>query len=125
MSEQLRARALTSARRSSSLSLKVEAFERTDQKIKRLVPILKERTGPAIVYVTLQKQAEEVAHSLRAQQLDAMIYHAGLPSEERERVQLDFMDSDKGIVVATIAFGMGIDKGEPRQRSPSIRTDIS
>ena len=114
MSEQLRARALTSARRSPSLSLKVEAFERTDQKIKRLVPILKERTGPAIVYVTLQKQAEEVAHSLRAQQLDAMIYHAGLPSEERERVQLDFMDSDKGIVVATIAFGMGIDKGQPR-----------
>ena len=80
-------------------------------KLNRLVPILKERTGPAIVYVTLQKHAEDVAHSLRSKQLDAMTYHAGLPSEERERVQLEFMDSEKGIVVATIAFGMGIDKG--------------
>ena len=84
-----------------------------DQKISRLVPILKGRTGPAIVYVTQQKHAEIVAHNLRSQQLDAMIYHAGLPSEERERVQLAFMDSEKCIVVATIAFGMGIDKGGP------------
>ncbi len=83
-----------------------------DHKIKRLTTILKERSGPAIVYVTLQKHAEDVAHQLRSQQLEPMIYHAGLPNEERERVQLQFMESDKGIVVATIAFGMGIDKGE-------------
>lgn len=82
-----------------------------DQKITRLVSILKERTGPAIVYVTLQKHANDVANTLRSFQMDAQIYHAGLPSEERERVQLNFMESDKGIVVATIAFGMGIDKG--------------
>ena len=73
---------------------------------------MRERTGPAIVYVTLQKHAEEVANTLRSYQIDAQIYHAGLPSEERERVQLSFMESDKGIVVATIAFGMGIDKGQ-------------
>ena len=48
---------------------------------------------------------------LRPHGLEAMIYHAGLPSEERERVQKQFMESDKGIVAATIAFGMGIDKG--------------
>lgn len=80
-------------------------------KINRLVTILKERTGPSIVYVTLQKHAEEVANHLRPHGLEATVYHAGLPSEERERVQQHFMDSAKGIVVATIAFGMGIDKG--------------
>ena len=102
----------------SSLALKVEVFENAEQKVKRLASILKARTGPAIVYVTLQKHAEEVSNSLRAHQLDAMIYHAGLPSEERERVQQQFMDSEQGIVVATIAFGMGIDKGEYFTISP-------
>lgn len=82
-----------------------------DAKITRLVSILKERTGPSIVYVTLQKHAEEVSNLLRPHKLEAAVYHAGLPSEERVCVQQQFMDSDKGIVVATIAFGMGIDKG--------------
>ncbi len=91
--------------------MNVAAFDNMGQKITRLVSILKERTGPAIVYVTLQRHADEVANTLRSYQMDAQIYHAGLPSEERERVQLNFMASDKGIVVATIAFGMGIDKG--------------
>ncbi|RPD55839.1 ATP-dependent DNA helicase [Lentinus tigrinus ALCF2SS1-7] len=98
-----------------NLALKVEVFDNADQKIKRVASILKQRTGPAIVYVTLQKHAEEVSNGLRTHQLDVMIYHAGLPGEERERVQQQFMDSDQGIVVATIAFGMGIDKANIRQ----------
>ncbi|PIL31850.1 transporter [Ganoderma sinense ZZ0214-1] len=98
-----------------NLALNVEAFDNMGQKVTRLVSILKERTGPAIVYVTLQKHADEVANTLRTYQMDAQTYHAGLPSEERERVQLNFMESDKGIVVATIAFGMGIDKANIRQ----------
>nr|VWO96695.1 Pre-mRNA-splicing ATP-dependent RNA helicase PRP28 (EC [Ganoderma boninense] len=98
-----------------NLALNVEVFDNMRQKITRLVSILKERTGPAIVYVTLQKHADEVANTLRTYQMDAQTYHAGLPSEERERVQLNFMESDKGIVVATIAFGMGIDKANIRQ----------
>ncbi|KAI0375106.1 ATP-dependent DNA helicase [Pilatotrama ljubarskyi] len=98
-----------------NLALRTEVVQSMDQKIARLVSILKERTGPSIVYVTLQKHAEEVSNLLRAYGLEAMVYHAGLPSEERERVQQQFMDSDKGIVVATIAFGMGIDKANIRQ----------
>lgn len=73
--------------------------------------MLKSRTGSAIIYVTLQKQAEEVADLLRPHGLQPMVYHAGLSSEKREQVQQKFMESEKGIVCATIAFGMGIDKG--------------
>lgn len=43
--------------------------------------------------------------------LEPMVYHAGLPAEQREKVQMAFMASEKGVVCATIAFGMGIDKG--------------
>ncbi|KAG6842275.1 hypothetical protein C0991_000245, partial [Blastosporella zonata] len=80
---------------------------------KRLVPLLKGREGPAIVYVTLQKHADEVVNRLRPRGIEAAIYHAGLPNEERARVQKDFMASADGIVVCTIAFGMGIDKDIP------------
>ncbi|RZA11343.1 MAG: ATP-dependent DNA helicase RecQ, partial [Proteobacteria bacterium] len=66
--------------------------------------------GATIVYVTQQKTAESVANMLLENSLDAKFYHAGMPSEERIATQNWFIQSDKGIVVATIAFGMGIDK---------------
>ncbi len=69
---------------------------------------------PAVVYVTLQKTAEQVAGFLQAQGLQAQAYHAGLKDEERHRVQETFMAGQGNIVVATIAFGMGIDKADIR-----------
>lgn len=81
-----------------------------------LVETLRGRpAGPGIVYVTLQRTAEEVAERLRAAGFDARHYHAGMKPEERTRVQEDFLASDKMLIVATIAFGMGIDK-------PNIRS---
>lgn len=82
-----------------------------DQKLDHLIPFIQARTGPAIIYVTLQKHADEVANRLKPHGLEPLVYHAGLPSEQRGRVQTEFMESEKGIVCATIAFGMGIDKG--------------
>ncbi|MBI4953357.1 MAG: ATP-dependent DNA helicase RecQ, partial [Myxococcales bacterium] len=70
--------------------------------------------GPTIVYVTLQKTAERVAALLRGAGHPAEAYHAGMESEDRTRVQERWMQSDRGIVVATIAFGMGIDKASVR-----------
>jgi len=96
---------------SSSLSFQVEVANSLDKKLDRLIPFLKARTGPAIVYVTLQKHAEDVANHLMPHGLEPMVYHAGLPSEQRIKVQMEFMESTAGIVVCTIAFGMGIDKG--------------
>jgi RecQ family ATP-dependent DNA helicase len=71
---------------------------------------------PAIVYAPTRKEAEELARDL-SQLFPAAAYHAGLESEQRERVQRAFVDSRLEAVVATIAFGMGIDK-------PDVRTII-
>ncbi len=70
--------------------------------------------GPAIVYVTLQRTAEELARLLSEHGFPAEAYHAGLGAEDRPAIQERFMGSDAGIVVATIAFGMGIDKADIR-----------
>ncbi|KAG1899302.1 ATP-dependent DNA helicase [Suillus fuscotomentosus] len=99
----------------SNLALKVQVANTLDQKLDTLIPFLKSRTGPAIIYVTLQKHTEEVAGHLRPHGMKPMVYHAGLNGDERARVQQQFMDSDNGIVCATIAFGMGIDKANIRQ----------
>jgi ATP-dependent DNA helicase RecQ len=70
--------------------------------------------GPTIVYVTFQRTAEEVAARLRAAGRPAEAYHAGLDSERRNQVQDHFMRAKDGVVVATIAFGMGVDKSDIR-----------
>jgi ATP-dependent DNA helicase RecQ len=70
--------------------------------------------GPTIVYVTLQKTAEDLARALTAAGYPALAYHAGLDAEVRHRVQDEFMQSGSTTVVATIAFGMGIDKADIR-----------
>jgi ATP-dependent DNA helicase RecQ len=70
--------------------------------------------GSAIVYVTLQRTALRIAELLAEQGLPARPYHAGMKDEERTAVQEWWAASDSGIVVATIAFGMGIDKSDVR-----------
>jgi ATP-dependent DNA helicase RecQ len=81
----------------------------------RLIARLRERpAGPTIVYVTLQRTAEQVAERLSAAGFEAKPYHAGLEDETRSAVQDWFFESHTGIVVATIAFGMGIDKADIR-----------
>jgi len=68
---------------------------------------------PAIVYATSRKQAEKLAEDL-GQIVPAAAYHAGLDPEVRERVQTAFQAGKLEVVVATIAFGMGIDKADIR-----------
>jgi RecQ family ATP-dependent DNA helicase len=72
---------------------------------------------PAIVYAVSRKQAETLAEELRrgkARKIAAAAYHAGLDAETRERVQRAFQSGELEVVVATIAFGMGIDKADIR-----------
>ncbi|MGB6746247.1 MAG: RecQ family ATP-dependent DNA helicase, partial [Terracidiphilus sp.] len=68
---------------------------------------------PAIVYATSRKQSEALAEEL-SHKIRAAAYHAGLDADTRERVQRAFQAGELEVVVATIAFGMGIDKADIR-----------
>ncbi len=70
---------------------------------------------PTIVYVTLQHTAENVAAYLTDQGVQATAYHAGMTHDIRQSVQQQFMSGQLNCIVATIAFGMGIDKSDIRQ----------
>ncbi|MBN1590707.1 MAG: RecQ family ATP-dependent DNA helicase [Pirellulales bacterium] len=97
-----------------NLKLYVTPCEPTE-KDRLLLSRFRERPpGPTIVYVTLQRTAEKVAELLSSNGFDARAYHAGMETEDRNEVQESFMASDRMIVVATIAFGMGIDKANIR-----------
>lgn len=85
------------------------------EKNKELLSLLSTRQNESgIVYVTQQKTAEYVANTLSANGISAKAYHAGLQSDDRENIQNQFMNGKIRCVVATIAFGMGIDKSDIR-----------
>ncbi|MEL0657651.1 DNA helicase RecQ [Psychromonas arctica] len=67
-----------------------------------------------IIYCTSRKRTEEIAGKLATKGLNSRCYHAGLPLEERQNVQDLFIKDEVEIVVATVAFGMGIDKPNVR-----------
>lgn len=69
---------------------------------------------PTIIYVTLQQTAEDVAQELERMGFNCSAYHAGMNSEDRHIIQTDFMAGNIDVIVATIAFGMGIDKANIR-----------
>ena len=76
---------------------------------------LRERpTGSTIIYVSLQRHAEEVAERLVKAGFEAKAYHAGMKSEQRVATQDAFMNGEVPIICATIAFGMGVDKSDIR-----------
>ncbi|WP_062022978.1 DNA helicase RecQ [Brevibacterium ravenspurgense] len=83
---------------------------------RQLVELIKdEHPGEAgIVYCLSRKSTEQFADYLCEQGIDAMAYHAGLPQEERSARQARFLREDGVVMVATIAFGMGIDKPDVR-----------
>jgi len=98
----------------SNLELLIEITQPQERDARLLERLQGRAPGPSIVYVTLQKTAERVAALLRGAGLPAHAYHAGLEPTERSAIQDQWMSSDRGIVVATIAFGMGIDKANVR-----------
>lgn len=88
---------------------------REQDKPAALLSIISQAThAPTIVYVTLQHTAETVAQYLCNQGIPASAYHAGMQNDARQQIQNDFMFGKINCIVATIAFGMGIDKADIR-----------
>ena len=73
-----------------------------------------DESGGAIVYCATQRQAKEVAEFLQEKEVESDFFHAGLPPETKKDVQQRFIHGDLQVIVATNAFGMGIDKPDVR-----------
>jgi ATP-dependent DNA helicase RecQ len=97
-----------------NLFLSTVPTERVRRERTLLERIRERPPGAGIVYVTLQKTAEWLAKALADAGIPARAYHAGMDSEKRTEVQEWWKGSDRAMVVATIAFGMGIDKPDVR-----------
>lgn len=94
-------------------NLSYSVFEEEDKE-NRLIEILRKVPGSAIVYVNRRKGAQQLAQVLNQHRLSAAWYHAGLNVEERDKAQEAWIKGKVRIMVATNAFGMGIDKPDVR-----------
>ena len=101
-----------------NLSFDIVRFEGEGSKARKLALLeagLRDSANrPAIVYCGTRRDTDEVAGLIREDGQDAVAYHAGLPADERAAAQHRFMDGDADVVVATNAFGMGVDKANVR-----------
>ncbi len=96
-------------------NLTINARHRIKDGRAQLMEFLKLHTDESgIIYTLSRKSTEAVAHFLQSKGIEAKAYHAGLPTEEKNRTYADFVADRVQIVVATIAFGMGIDKSNIR-----------
>jgi ATP-dependent DNA helicase RecQ len=98
-----------------NLFFEVFMARRKDDKIDRMMALLDHyQSGTAVIYCATRKQVEEVYGELREARYEVGMYHAGLSDVEREDIQDAFMSGDVPILVATNAFGMGVDKSDVR-----------
>ncbi|MEO7307435.1 MAG: DNA helicase RecQ [Ferruginibacter sp.] len=87
-------------------------LDQTNKSIVRFIQLHKNKSG--IIYTLNRKTTEELAKMLMANDIKAVAYHAGLDSKLRSERQDQFLNEDVDVIVATIAFGMGIDKPDVR-----------
>lgn len=80
----------------------------------RLLRILERTPGSAVIYVRNRRRTREIANFLQTQNVSATFYHAGLSFDERQTRQEDWLQDRTRVIVATNAFGMGIDKPDVR-----------
>ena len=97
-----------------NLRLLAQSFASGAEKVAALKDFLRKNKGPSIVYVQTHDQTESVCVELKSSGFNAYSYHAGMAHDARTLVQDRFMTSKNIVIVATIAFGMGIDKADIR-----------
>jgi ATP-dependent DNA helicase RecQ len=97
-----------------NLTYRLLSAKEKKHKLPLILDTLRNAAPPGIVYATTRKECEELAAHLRRSGIDAAAYHAGMGAAERSGVQERFMTDELSVVVATIAFGMGVDKPNVR-----------
>ena len=96
-------------------NLYYEVRRKTNDIDKDIIKFIKVNSGKSgIIYCLSRKKVEELAEILKANGINASAYHAGMDSSARSAVQDDFIKENIDVIVATIAFGMGIDKPDVR-----------
>jgi ATP-dependent DNA helicase RecQ len=93
-----------------NIHLAVEGFADEEEKRQALIARVVDAPKPGIVYAATRKHTEELATALGEQGVNAVVYHAGMAAGERARIQEMFMSDAADVIVATTAFGMGVDK---------------
>jgi ATP-dependent DNA helicase RecQ len=97
-----------------NIFLEVRRFRTEQEKREELIELVANAPRPGIVYTATRHDAEAIAQLLIQQGVAASAYHAGLSGSARDEVQTRFMADELEVIVATIAFGMGIDKPNVR-----------
>ena len=98
----------------ANLHYRVEQVAREAEKLERAVALVQASEGPALVYTATVKAAQAVHEALLAADEPAALYHGKLPAGERRATQEAFMNGEVRVMVATNAFGLGIDKPDIR-----------
>lgn len=98
-----------------NLYYEVRPKGKPEQALKQIVQLIKNQAHQSgIIYVQSRKTAEDIAKTLQVNDIKAAPYHAGLDAKTRSKTQDDFLMEAVDVIVATIAFGMGIDKPDVR-----------
>ncbi|MEM7066519.1 MAG: DNA helicase RecQ [Cyanobacteria bacterium P01_B01_bin.77] len=95
-------------------NLYYEVKSKTKQSYDHLLKLVKQQPGSGIIYCLSRKRVNEISFRLKQDGISALPYHAGLGAEERQTNQEQFIRDDVRVIVATIAFGMGINKPDVR-----------
>ncbi|WP_414579312.1 DNA helicase RecQ [Anabaena sp. CCY 9402-a] len=95
-------------------NLYYEVRPKSKQAYAELLELIRDSEGSTIIYCLTRKKVEELTFKLQNDQVSALSYHAGLPDDERSKNQTRFIRDDVRVMVATIAFGMGINKPDVR-----------
>ena len=97
-----------------NISLRVDLFSNKNEKHDAVLRRVEFAEKPGIVYVSTHRHAETIAEELQQCGVDALFYHGGLRPKQREEIQNKFMSGEVPVIVATNAFGMGVDKPDIR-----------
>lgn len=97
-----------------NIHLRVDHFKTEAEKLEEIIHRTRWAEKPGIIYTATRNSAEEIMRALAAEQIDALFYHGGMKAKDRHDVQERFMSGEAEVIVATNAFGMGVDKPDVR-----------